>query len=84
MNNNKYNIGRCAICGKPIIEQFGCNPFPIRDSNLKCCQWCDEHLVIPLRLRQMTIESEDMTEEKEISYDEAMKIIAKLENGMHI
>lgn len=49
----------CCICGSdceswPGGSGYGNNPEPVPirpDSSGRCCRWCNEHIVIPLRLR---------------------------------
>ena len=43
----------CSICGHPIESKDGWdqgnNAEPIKEG--RCCDWCNDSLVIPLRLR---------------------------------
>ena len=49
MNNPKNFI--CVICKEIIINQYGCNPYPIYHTG-KCCNSCD-NLVTRERLKLM-------------------------------
>jgi hypothetical protein len=46
----------CVLCGWPI-DGYGANPAPLADG--RCCEWCDQHIVIPLRIRIATREREE-------------------------
>ena len=51
----KQSTNKCVICGAPIdgVTDFGANPAPIRSlEEGKCCAWCDQHIVIPVRLKR--------------------------------
>lgn len=39
---------KCDLCGVEF-DEWGNNPMPIKDG--VCCDWCNGHLVIPLRFR---------------------------------
>lgn len=42
----------CCICGK-TKEGYGNNPWPIKEySEGRCCDGCNEHIVIPARLNE--------------------------------
>lgn len=41
----------CCICGKEF-EGFGNNPEPVKNEG-KCCDECNEKIVIPARIREM-------------------------------
>lgn len=56
----------CSICHGPVEpwpgtkddgEPFGYgnNPMPVASLDVedRCCRWCNEHVVIPIRLRQV-------------------------------
>ena len=40
----------CSICQKPFTG-FGNNAYPI--NNGRCCNWCNDTVVIPARIIQM-------------------------------
>jgi hypothetical protein len=40
---------KCCFCGT-IIEGYGNNPAPLKERG-KCCDTCNETLVIPIRMR---------------------------------
>lgn len=41
---------KCSICGREY-EGFGNNPWPVRKRvDLRCCDECDSHYVIPVRM----------------------------------
>lgn len=51
----KQSANKCVICGAPIdgVTDFGANPAPIRSlEEGKCCAWCDQHIVIPVRFKR--------------------------------
>lgn len=41
----------CCICGK-VFYGYGNNPYPVKDDG-RCCDECDELIVIPARIRQL-------------------------------
>lgn len=43
----------CCICGKPFADR-GYNPAPIKNDGV-CCKECNDKLVIPRRMRDITI-----------------------------
>ena len=56
----KLHITQCCICGKPIVAEWGNNPWPIvdrpedvyeqpRETWPVCCDRCDRDFVIPAR-----------------------------------
>jgi hypothetical protein len=52
---------KCIICGNQVEAWpggggYGHNPDPVamrfnKDGSAKACNWCNEHVVIPVRLR---------------------------------
>lgn len=42
-------MDKCSVCGKDITGEFGNNPEPFRFHG-RCCDSCNETLVIPIRL----------------------------------
>tara|TARA_Y100000310_G_scaffold293953_1_gene323988 strand:+ start:920 stop:1198 length:279 start_codon:yes stop_codon:yes gene_type:complete len=65
MTENENKIEKCSICRGDIDQHRGpdgkvywttgnnADPVIIEDSNGRCCDWCDEHIVIPVRLKMM-------------------------------
>jgi len=47
---------RCCICGKMIVDDFGCNPYPVKKRG-RCCHECDGMIVIPTRIRLASLRS---------------------------
>ena len=47
----KNNIQRCSICGRPY-KGYGNNAFPAKSG--RCCDECNENLVIPLRIMMIS------------------------------
>lgn len=41
--------GKCVFCGD-TYQDFGNNPDPLTNKG-RCCDWCNAHLVVALRLR---------------------------------
>jgi hypothetical protein len=41
--------GTCSLCGGPY-ERYGNNPWPVREVEERCCDKCNETVVIPARL----------------------------------
>ena len=51
----KQSTNKCVISGAPIdgVTDVGANPAPIRSlEEGKCCSWCDQHIVIPVRFKR--------------------------------
>ena len=42
---------KCCICGRKF-SGWGNNPWPLRDKG-ECCDWCNTHRVIPMRIFQL-------------------------------
>lgn len=51
---------KCCICGKEIPEEFGNNPWPVKDEG-ECCDDCNLKYVIPARIEMSTQEVETIT-----------------------
>ena len=49
------SAGSCCICGGEL-GRFGHNPAPVRDSG-DCCGRCNENVVIPARIAQVSAAS---------------------------
>lgn len=45
----KIHKFKCVICRR-FVNQFGNNPLPILSSG-KCCDVCNEHIVVPFRIK---------------------------------
>ena len=45
-------IIRCCFCGE-VIEGFGNNPEPLKTYPNRCCDKCNNEVVIPERIRRM-------------------------------
>ena len=41
----------CALCSA-VAQEMGHNPEPLRSVQERCCAWCSDNLVTPLRLRR--------------------------------
>lgn len=50
----KTNHFTCCICGKEFIG-YGNNPYPVVEHPLgnRCCDKCNDEVVIPARLKKM-------------------------------
>lgn len=49
----------CCFCGRTIREPFTNNPLPMHTGEgARCCNECDEAIVIPARLRNIIAEHE--------------------------
>ena len=53
---------KCSLCGLDIeITESGWahgnNPAPLGKPTDRCCDWCDKHLVIPLRIHMFQNQS---------------------------
>lgn len=64
----KNNIQRCSICGRPF-KGYGNHAFPAKMG--KCCDECNENLVIPLRIMMIS------------NPNKALEIISKLSNNQY-
>lgn len=42
---------KCVICGR-VIKGHGNNPEPVKHHG-KCCDWCNTHMVIPARMKDI-------------------------------
>jgi hypothetical protein len=42
----------CSLCGNPYTG-FGNNPEPLRPYEQRCCNYCNQNVVIPARLKRM-------------------------------
>lgn len=43
---------KCCICGKEIKDNWGNNPYPVsKNQEDRCCNECNETVVIPERVR---------------------------------
>ena len=43
----------CCICGKPFVG-YGNNPYPVvKDENARCCDTCNDIVVIPARIANL-------------------------------
>ena len=53
---DKENVRVCCICRGDFTE-WGNNPAPVRDEDKDgmCCDTCDAVVVLPMRLRRMTV-----------------------------
>lgn len=52
MNNSNHKKVRCCICGK-VIDGPGNNPEPVAPYYNKCCDYCNENVVVPERIAQI-------------------------------
>lgn len=59
---------RCHICGRPY-KGYGNNAFPAKLG--RCCDECNENLVIPLRIMMIS------------NPNKALEIISKLSNNQY-
>lgn len=42
---------KCCICGKQCENQWGNNPWPLKEKDTdRCCNECNENYVIPARI----------------------------------
>ena len=44
--------GVCSLCALPV-EGYGNNPWPLAEPPRRCCDTCNDTLVIPARLAQV-------------------------------
>lgn len=45
----------CCLCGKPVEEERGNNPYPVdKNADHVCCDECNFNKVIPARIMRMT------------------------------
>lgn len=61
----------CCICGKAFIGP-GNNPWPVNNGvNVKCCDSCNQSVVIPVRIANMNLakaEKRNINESGEVLY----------------
>ena len=49
----KKETFKCCICDKLIMNSYGNNPWPVKDTG-KCCDTCNSDKVIPSRIAWYT------------------------------
>lgn len=60
MNKEKF---KCCICGK-VFKGYGNNPYPVSaDPNDRCCDACNDSVVLPERLLRWIYQSKANTGE---------------------
>ncbi len=47
--NMESKTFKCCICDELILNEYGNNPWPVKDTG-KCCNICNETEVIPARI----------------------------------
>lgn len=52
---NRYEKVKCCFCGKEIIWKNGNNPEPVEEENKRCCNSCNNKIVIPAREKAAAI-----------------------------
>jgi hypothetical protein len=45
---------KCILCGI-MFEGYGNNPAPLADASDRCCDYCNQHKVIPARLKKISV-----------------------------
>ena len=75
---------KCCICGQPIQDPFGHNPWPVRDyssageSENRCCSDCNNTLVVPFRIFSLYTPDNEMHKRtdtlKKLNYDELVAL----------
>lgn len=56
---SEYTEKICCLCGRPIGDLFGNNPWPlVKDENARCCNECNMSKVIPARIELIKKHSE--------------------------
>jgi hypothetical protein len=56
-SNKREDVEKCCFCGEELDQYGGNNPWPFK-TNGRCCKFCNDHFVIPLRIRIMRLEHE--------------------------
>lgn len=46
------NTYRCCICGG-VFTGYGNNPWPLENYPARCCDKCNEDIVVPFRIKQI-------------------------------
>jgi hypothetical protein len=54
----------CHICGLPHCSGFGNNPEPFGEYEQRCCDDCNEKVVIPVRILSMSEKAESRAKAK--------------------
>lgn len=54
---------KCCICGNPIDNEFGNNPYPVKE-NGRCCDKCNYKYVIPARMLELYVMGGNESNEK--------------------
>ncbi len=62
------NIRRCCLCGKFLGKSYGNNPYPLSDSG-RCCDKCNEKVVVARLSARMLIEIEKKYSRKDDTND---------------
>ena len=55
---------KCCFCGEELDEYGGNNPWPFKVKG-RCCSYCDNHFVIPLRGRIMMLQRKSQLAEQQ-------------------
>jgi hypothetical protein len=71
-SKNDHEVLKCSICKGDVDHHMtkdgevywtkghNADPVIIKDSNERACDWCDEHVVIPVRLKMMGYDKPEM------------------------
>jgi len=54
----KSTRSKCCLCGAEL-DGFGNNPWPLAASDARCCDWCNDTVVIPERIWILTKRHEE-------------------------
>lgn len=81
-SDEELSLFECCICGTPITDEQGHNPYPVRPESWygerenRCCRNCDCQIVIPARIRFGRDGTNHRTALMKMDYEELLNIVA--------
>ena len=75
---------KCCICGKPITDDEGHDPYPVRpeswygEKENRCCADCNYTIVIPVRFRCGRHAQQHVARLREMDYKELSAFVADM------
>lgn len=73
---------KCCICGKPITDEEGHDPYPVRpeswygEKENRCCADCNYTIVVPVRFRYGRHAQQYGARLREMDYEELFAFVA--------
>ncbi len=81
-SDEELSLFECCICGTPITDEEGHNPYPVRPTSWygerenRCCGNCNYRIVIPARLRFGRYITNNHNPLMKMDYDELLDVVA--------